>query len=409
RWAAITGAGVAFRTLSQSASVGNINGGLPVGYGATWSAAGRNTGEFLDWRAFGTAAQGGVNLSTSAWSDFQQVDGGTTWYMLFRFTQSSQTVYGWLSFTATIDGFGGSSSNYIQITGWGWDDSGSQIAAGFTHGGPRRRRAVRPGDRRRRPARSAQEPLSEHVFTITIVRPNLSESGRIWLSHGTPLRLPPLPFIRGGGIVVLEGVRGLQSASARSCLTDRRRRERLGGGPQRGGRSRRFPNESSMQPDDAGGRLRASKARSIRQPGSRLPPPMKSPNFSLAGKVALVTGSSTGLGKAMAFALGRAGAKVAFNYAHNGSRAEATRAEATFEAYRSEGLEGGLFRGDVVDEQDVPRLCRTIAKELGPIDILVVNATPEQPLKPIEEYDWAFHQSMLDFFVKSPRFRCCPT
>ncbi|MGA0418695.1 MAG: SDR family NAD(P)-dependent oxidoreductase [Phycisphaerales bacterium] len=124
---------------------------------------------------------------------------------------------------------------------------------------------------------------------------------------------------------------------------------------------------------------------------------MKPPNFSLAGKVALVTGSSTGLGKAMAFALGRAGAKVAFNYAHNGSRAEAT-----FEAYRSEGLEGGLFRGDVVDEQDVPRLCRTIAKELGPIDILVVNATPEQPLKPIEEYDWAFHQSMLDFFVKSP-------
>jgi len=124
---------------------------------------------------------------------------------------------------------------------------------------------------------------------------------------------------------------------------------------------------------------------------------MKSPNFSLAGKVALVTGSSTGLGKAMAFALGRAGAKVAFNYAHNGSRAEAT-----FEAYRSEGLEGGLFRGDVVDEQDVPRLCRAIEKALGPIDILVVNATPAQPLKPIEEYDWAFHQSMLDFFVKSP-------
>ncbi len=132
RWAAITGAGVAFRTLSQSASVGNLNGGLPVAYGATWSTPGRTSGSFADWRQFGTAAQGGVNLSTSAWSDFQQVDGGTTWYMLFRFTQSSQTVYGWLAFTATIDGFGGSSSNYIQITGWGWDDSGSQIAAGFT-------------------------------------------------------------------------------------------------------------------------------------------------------------------------------------------------------------------------------------------------------------------------------------
>ena len=40
--------------------------------------------------------------------------------------------------------------------------------------------------------------------------------------------------------------------------------------------------------------------------------------------------------------------------------------------------------------------------ELGPVDILVVNATPEPTSVPIEEYDWAFHQQMLDFFVKSP-------
>ena len=39
--------------------------------------------------------------------------------------------------------------------------------------------------------------------------------------------------------------------------------------------------------------------------------------FSLKGKVALVTGSSTGLGKAMAIALGKAGAKVALNYFNN--------------------------------------------------------------------------------------------
>ena len=44
---------------------------------------------------------------------------------------------------------------------------------------------------------------------------------------------------------------------------------------------------------------------------------MHAPNFSLDGKVALVTGSSKGLGKAMAFALGSAGAKVAFNYAND--------------------------------------------------------------------------------------------
>ena len=128
----LTGAGVVFRTLSQSASVGNINGGLPVRYGATWSASGRHSTEFVDWRAFGSGGQGGLNLSTSNWSDFQQVAGGQTWYLLFRFTHSSTTMYGWLSFTATVDGFGASSDNFIRVTGWGWDDSGLALAAGVT-------------------------------------------------------------------------------------------------------------------------------------------------------------------------------------------------------------------------------------------------------------------------------------
>lgn len=99
----------------------------------------------------------------------------------------------------------------------------------------------------------------------------------------------------------------------------------------------------------------------------------------------------------MAFGLGRAGAKVAFNY-KNGR----TKAEETFAAYRAEGLVGGVFRGDVTDPGEVARLCAAVADQLGPIDVLVVNATPDQPQKPIEDYDWAFYQSMLDFFVKSP-------
>jgi hypothetical protein len=132
RWASVAGGGAQFKTIVQSASVGNIGGGLPVGYGRTWLAPGRTSGSFADWRQFGTAGQGGVNLSTSNWSDFQQVDGGTTWYMLFCFTQASQTVYGWLSFTATIEGIGATSNNYMQITGWGWDDGGGYLPAGFT-------------------------------------------------------------------------------------------------------------------------------------------------------------------------------------------------------------------------------------------------------------------------------------
>lgn len=119
--------------------------------------------------------------------------------------------------------------------------------------------------------------------------------------------------------------------------------------------------------------------------------------FSLAGRVALVTGSTTGLGKAMAIALGRAGAKVALNYQHN-----TTRAEQAFAEFKAAGGDGLLVRGDVSSETEVPRLVTEIAASLGPVDILVVNATPDQPHKPIEDYEWAFYQQMLDFFVKSP-------
>ena len=124
---------------------------------------------------------------------------------------------------------------------------------------------------------------------------------------------------------------------------------------------------------------------------------MHAPNYNLNGKVALVTGSSKGLGKAMAFALGAAGAKVAFNYANGKDFAEQTFAE-----FKAEGFAGGLYRANVIDPAEVRSLCAQIAKDLGPIDIVIPNATPAQPLKPIEQYDWEFYQSMYDFFVKSP-------
>ena len=119
--------------------------------------------------------------------------------------------------------------------------------------------------------------------------------------------------------------------------------------------------------------------------------------FSLTGHVAVVTGSSAGLGKAVALTLGKAGARVAANYAHNQARAERVFAE-----FRQAGVESILVRCDVTTEEGVEALFRETEAKLGKPDILVVNATCDQPLRPFEEYDWAFHQTMLDFFVKSP-------
>jgi len=120
-------------------------------------------------------------------------------------------------------------------------------------------------------------------------------------------------------------------------------------------------------------------------------------SFSLSGRVALVTGSSTGLGKAIALAFGEAGAKVAVNYHNNRERAETTMAEFT-----ERGITCELFRANVIDESSVNAMFDDIEGKLGKVDILVPNATPDQPLKPIEDYDWEFYQSMLDFFIKSP-------
>jgi 3-oxoacyl-[acyl-carrier protein] reductase len=119
--------------------------------------------------------------------------------------------------------------------------------------------------------------------------------------------------------------------------------------------------------------------------------------FSLAGHVALVTGSSRGLGKAIAFGLGKRGAKVAFNYLNNEAAAQKT-----FDEFQAAGGQGMIVRADASDAGEISRMVSEVNAKLGTIDILVPNATPAQPLKPLEEYDWAFFQQMLDFFVKSP-------
>ena len=118
---------------------------------------------------------------------------------------------------------------------------------------------------------------------------------------------------------------------------------------------------------------------------------------TLKGHVALVTGSTTGLGLGIAKVLGAGGAKVVMNYYNNDERAERA-----FSEFQSAGGEGILLKANAIDEESIADLVGRAESELGPIDIIVPNATPDQPLKTIEEYDWDFYQQMLNFFIKSP-------
>jgi 3-oxoacyl-[acyl-carrier protein] reductase len=120
-------------------------------------------------------------------------------------------------------------------------------------------------------------------------------------------------------------------------------------------------------------------------------------SFRLDGRVALVTGSTRGLGKQIALALAGAGARTAMNYAN-----DQANAEAAFADLQRISRDSCLVQADVTNSASVDQLCRKVADMLGPIDILVINATCSQPELPFEEYDWDFFQSMLDYFVKSP-------
>lgn len=90
--------------------------------------------------------------------------------------------------------------------------------------------------------------------------------------------------------------------------------------------------------------------------------------FSLEGNVALVTGGSYGIGFAIAKALARAGAVIAFNCRSQEHLDQAMK------GYEKEGIEAHGYICDVTDELYVQKLVSEIEKTLGTIDILVNNA-----------------------------------
>jgi 3-oxoacyl-[acyl-carrier protein] reductase len=105
----------------------------------------------------------------------------------------------------------------------------------------------------------------------------------------------------------------------------------------------------------------------------------------LSGKIALVTGSSRGIGRASAVALAKAGADVAVNDVRREAEAQAVCVEV-----EAVGRRALVVRADVSKAAEVTRLVETVEKGLGSIDILVNNAgiSRPQPLAEITEQDW---------------------
>ncbi|MET1027194.1 MAG: 3-oxoacyl-ACP reductase family protein [Dongiaceae bacterium] len=105
----------------------------------------------------------------------------------------------------------------------------------------------------------------------------------------------------------------------------------------------------------------------------------------LTGRVALVTGGSRGIGRAVALALAAAGCDVAVNY-----RKAADEAEAVSAAIGKLGRRAVALQADVAEAGEVERLVMVAEQALGPIDILINNAgiARRQPLDEITLSDW---------------------
>ncbi|NWJ48576.1 MAG: 3-oxoacyl-[acyl-carrier-protein] reductase [Chloroflexi bacterium] len=116
--------------------------------------------------------------------------------------------------------------------------------------------------------------------------------------------------------------------------------------------------------------------------------------MNLEGKVALVTGGSRGIGRAVALKLGALGAKVAVNY-----RGKQQEADEVVAAIKAAGSDAVALQGDVSVAAEAQKLVEETVKAFGRLDILVNNAgiTRDQLMMRMSEADW---DAVLDTNLK---------
>ena len=116
----------------------------------------------------------------------------------------------------------------------------------------------------------------------------------------------------------------------------------------------------------------------------------RSPSYDLSGHVALVTGANHGIGAATARALARCGARVLLTWLRVADpedaglperyrRHRAADAAAVLDAIRAEGGRAAALETDMLEPAASPRLFELAESELGPVDVLVNNATGWTP------------------------------
>jgi 3-oxoacyl-(acyl-carrier-protein) reductase len=107
---------------------------------------------------------------------------------------------------------------------------------------------------------------------------------------------------------------------------------------------------------------------------------------SLAGKVAMVTGSSRGIGRAIALELARRGANIALNF-----RSDVKQGESAADEIRAIGVECLLVQGDVAEKGEAARMVKEVLDKWQRLDILVNNAgiTRDRSMRKMTDDDWS--------------------